>query len=93
MKTRTTYRGYWYEVVAVGSGRISVWQCEITIGKHEEDGSEMRVLPEHIVPGEFEGIREAIVAAGDFARRYIDRLGADGVGCADLDRRGVADAP
>ncbi|GAB2890135.1 hypothetical protein GCM10027093_26400 [Paraburkholderia jirisanensis] len=76
MKTRVTYRGYWYETAAVGSGSTTVWQGEISIGRPEEDGSNTQVLLEHMVPGEFEKMRDAIAAAKDFARSCIDRIGA-----------------
>jgi hypothetical protein len=76
MKTRVMYRGYWYETAAVGSGMTTVWQGAITIGKPEEDGSNTQVLLEHVVPGGFEKMREAIAAAEEFARSYIDRVGA-----------------
>ena len=76
MRTRVSYRGYWYETAAVGSGSTTVWQGEISIGMSEEEGSNTPVLLEHIVPGEFEKMRDAIAAAEDFARRYIDRIGA-----------------
>jgi hypothetical protein len=76
MRTRVRYRGYWYETAAVGSGSTTVWQGEISIGTSEEEGNNTPVLLEHMVPGEFEKMRDAIAAAADFARRYIDRIGA-----------------